>query len=164
MEAKASARWLTAMLEEELRGGANRIKEGAFAYRHHKLLQILCEAPISSNPPATPSDVQAVLRPGGGGGGDRLLARRHQRLLWAPFVCHWREGWKGVLQVNWGGGGGGGAAIGAFSLIFSPLFLTDAPPVHSVSQDDFHKASHVGFFGLVGGEEGMLLRWKQTLD
>lgn len=28
----------------------------------------------------------------------------------------------------------------------------------SVPQDDFHKASHVGFFGLVGGEEGMLLR------
>lgn len=40
---------------------------------------------------------------------------------------------------------------------FPPL-PSPAPSVQvrpSVLQDDLHKAGHVGFFGLVGGEEGM---------
>lgn len=119
---------LTTALEEEHIGGANRIKQGGFAYTHHKLLQILCEAPVSQTPPTVPGDAQ---RGGWGqvGGGDRLLVLLRQRLLWAPFVCHWREGWEGVLQVNGNGIGigiGGGAAIGVFFLGFFfflfPLF------------------------------------------
>lgn len=154
---------LTTALEEERSGGANRIKRGGFAYTHHKLLQILCEAPVSQTPPTVPGDAQRGGR-GQVGGGDRLLVLLRQRLLWAPFVCHWREGWEGVLRVN---GMVGGVAIGVFFLDFFFCFLffnrfLPLPPVHSVSQDDFHKASHVSFFGLVGGEEEMLLRRKRT--
>lgn len=64
-----------------------------------------------------------VMHRGGGwgqvGGGDRLLVLLRQRLLWAPFVCHWREGWEGILRVN---GMVGGAAIGVFFLGFFFLF------------------------------------------
>lgn len=55
------------------------------------------------------------------------------------------------------------AAIGAhfFPLSSGPAPSPPRPPCscgHSVLQDDLHKARHVGFFGLVGGEEGMLLK------
>lgn len=118
---------LTTALEEERSGGANRIKRGGFAYTHHKLLQILCEAPVSQTPPTVPGDAQRGGR-GQVGGGDRLLVLLRQRLLWAPFVCHWREGWEGVLRVN---GMVGGVAIGVFFLdffFFVSSFLTDSSP------------------------------------
>lgn len=119
---------LTTALEEEHGGGANRIKGGDFAYTHHKLLQILCEAPVSQIPPNVPGDAQ---RGGWGqvGGGDRLLVLLRQRLLWAPFVCHWREGWEGVLRVN--GMGGGCDWCFFLDFFFFSSFLTDPPPPSS---------------------------------
>lgn len=65
-----------------------------------------------------------------------------------------------------GEGGRGPAGVRGLRLV---LFVWVFPPLlcrcgHSVPQDDFHKAGHVGFFGLVGGEEGMLLRRRTTLE
>lgn len=85
---------------------------------------------------------------------DKLLA-----LLCQILRCRVLERRQGVLHVT-------GAAIGAVCLLYvvmlpPPLLLCKSGT--SVSQDDFHKASHVGLFGLMGGEEGMLLRRKISL-
>lgn len=75
----------------------------------------------------------------------------------------WREGGRGE-EV----GGGGGVLLVCFFFFF--FFLWTDPPStavqvrHSVPQDDLHKAGHVRLFGLVGGEEGMLLRSRGDTD
>lgn len=155
---------LTTALEEERSGGANRIKRGGFAYTHHKLLQILCEAPVSQTPPTVPGDAQrGGLRPGGGRGQTPRSASSAAPL---GSVCLPLEGGvRGNPAGKWDGGGGLRLVFFFLDFFFCFLFFNrflPLPPVHSVSQDDFHKASHVGFFGLVGSEEEMLLRRKRT--
>lgn len=73
-----------------------------------------------------------VMHRGGGwgqvGGGDRLLVLLRQRLLWAPFVCHWREGWEGILRVNGMVGGGCDWCFFSWIFFFVSSFLTDSSP------------------------------------
>lgn len=61
-------------------------------------------------------------------------------------------GGAGVLQ-------GGQAGIGDSAWLLPPLVSSGGP---SVPQDDFDKARHVSFFGVVGGEERMLLQWRRA--
>lgn len=127
-------------------GGVNGTKEGGFAYRRLKLFQIRREEPGASTPPSSGS-VQRTWRPGGGG--DKLLL-----LLPLWMVSPSVRGLRMVLCV---------------CFFFSFQAYPHTHTLHlgrcssSVPQDDFDKTSHVGFFGLVGGEEGMLLRREKRI-
>lgn len=118
---------LTTALEEERSGGANRIKRGGFAYTHHKLLQILCEAPVSQTPPTVPGDAQrGGLRPGGGRGQTPRSASSAAPL---GSVCLPLEGGvRGNPAGKWDGGGGLRLVFFSWIFFFVSSFLTDSSP------------------------------------
>lgn len=113
--------------QEERSGGANRIKRGGFAYTHHKLLQILCEAPVSQTPPTVPGDAQrGGLRPGGGRGQTPRFASSAAPL---GSVCLPLEGGvRGNPAGKWDGGGGLRLVFFSWIFFFVSSFLTDSSP------------------------------------
>lgn len=119
---------LTTALEEERSGGANRIKRGGFAYTHHKLLQILCEAPVSQTPPTVPGDAQRGGRGQVGGRGQTPRSASSAAPLGS--VCLPLEGGvRGSPAGKWDGGGG--LRLVFFFLdffFFVSSFLTDSSP------------------------------------
>lgn len=144
-------------------------KSNLFAYRHLKLFQIMCEAPVSPTPPMS-GTVQRTWGPGGGRGQTPSASSA------SPLgsVCLFPEGGVRVRRGRGSPAGNRGLWLVllfvclSYFFFFLSLFLTDLPSLlckcgNSVPQDDFHKASHVCFFGLMGGEEEMLLRRKITL-
>lgn len=74
-------------------------------------------------------------------------------------VCLILEG-RGV-RLRWAAGMRGWDLVLVFWTTPPPSSPSRAGEVRSVPQDDFHKAGHVGLFGLMGGEEGMLLRRRE---
>lgn len=73
------------------------------------------------------------------------LAAEEKELWWDGLLVRFASGGWG-----WGGWVGGGGWVNYFS--------SRRVQAHSsVPQDDFHEARHVGFFGVVRSEEGVLL-------